>query len=62
MCAVGESEEEGDAYTSSVDGAVAPALERGYQSKDEQQNGKGACALDPHSFDLSMSLALNEPR
>jgi len=50
MRAVGESEEEGDAYTSSVDGAVAPALERGYQSKDEQQNGKGACALDPHRF------------
>lgn len=60
MSAVGESEEEGDAYESSVDRALAPALEHRYQSNDEEQDGKSGCALDPHNPTSCLRLAREE--
>ena len=60
MSAVGESEEEGDAYQSSVDRALAPALEHSHQSNDEEQDGKSGCALDPHNPTSCLRLARDE--
>jgi hypothetical protein len=60
MSAVGESEEEGDAYQSSVDRALAPALEHSYQSNDEEQDGKSGGALDPHNPTSCLRLARDE--